>query len=495
MKKIVLFISLPLLILVAAALAPYWVSSKVEEHFQVRAKNLQLQLLKQHGVSFEVVRYQRGYLASIADTRFTFDPQAAALLSTSSPSLIMQPVSVVLRHQISHGPWINYQFSQETMSKVVTTVVPGDEQQTTLGFYFGDQAALEMTTWLEWSGVIKSEGSMPAYSGRDHTGQYDFQWGGLHFEFEGDWIAMRGKGRFNTPRFELSNAAHGVTVGGFSGDFSSFISPQGLLLGDGEFLLNIFKVRAESRNGEPQEVVLRDAKIAYSAFQREQVVDVMQQFGFRLLQVNEQWFRNGALHLELSSIDVIALQSMQQRYEQMTKTELADTELLQQVWFQEMQRLLPKLLEQAPVIHISKAEVITAAGMMNARLKLAINDGLPISASIELPAGLVALLPLIEIELDIKLPESIIEQQARKVVREKIVEQLQETEQTMTPEVLVQQTKRAAEQMLAQFEIQNILRRESGSFRIALRYHNGRLHLNGVPADNFLNMLPPLKES
>ncbi len=493
MKKRVLCISLPLLIVAAVASVPYWIGVEVEDRFLLQTKNLQQQLFRQHGVMLEILRYRRGYLTAVADTQFTFGPQAVALLPTLS-SQTTEPVTMMLRHQISYGPWIDKTFSQKIMSKVETTLVASNEQQAALDFYFPDQPAFSSTTWLEWSGAVNSHGGIPAYSGRDHSGQYDVQWGGLHFEFDGNWVALRGHGRFNSPRFELSNASHGVTIGGLSGEFSRLIAPSGLSLGDGKLMLNTFKIRAERRNGSPQRVLLRDIAVAHHTSQRKQVVDLQQQFDFRLLQLNGEQFNNGSLHIELSSLDAEVLQSLQRRYEQMTKMELADPVLLRQVWLQEAQQVLPALLVQGPVIHISKAEVTTGTGAVSARLKVAIRHDTPTPELTAFPAGWAALLPYIEIEFDITLPESMIVQQARKAVREKIVERLQETAQTMTPELLSQQTERAAEQMLTQFEIQKILRHVNRSFQVMLRYREGHLYLNGLPADHFLSMLPPLKE-
>ncbi len=491
MKKGVLLISLAGLALAAAALTPYWIGTEIENRF----REFQQQLAVQSGISFTLDRYQRGYLSSTAQTTFTVSPNRSvtALPPSSQPPAAL--FKFTLHHQISHGPWIDDTFLHGTMSKVVTTLALGDEQPALLPFYFGDQSALAITTWLEWAGGIKSEGRIPLYRGRDHTDQYNLRWGGLHFELDGNWIARRAEGRFNSPRFELANAAHGVTVGGLSGHFSSFVSSQGLVLGAGDLSLDSFKAHGKGADSVSQQVVVRGMNIAYDAQQRDEAVDVMQQFGFRLLQINGKQFNDGALRYELSNLDAAVLQSLQKRYEQMTQAEFSDPEQLRQVWLQEIQALLPAMLAQAPEIHISKAEVTTVDGLISARLKLAMDNSFPLPAVIELPEGLRRLLPLMQVELDLKLPATIIEQQARKAVRENIIEQLQDTEQTMTPEVLAQQTRRAAEQMLAQFEIQNIIRRKDGYFRTELRYRDGRLRLNGAPADNFLKMLPPLKES
>lgn len=494
MKKGVLSVLFVGFAIAAVASTSYWIGAEVENQFRAQSEKFQQQLAVQPGVIFEIDRYQRGYFSSIAETTFTFDFNIAAILPPAA-QMSTEPFSFTLRHQISHGPWIDEAFSHETMSKIVTTLMPDDEQQELLHFYFSGQPAFSMTTWIEWAGGIKSAGRTPPYTGRDHTDQYDFQWGGLHFEFDGDWSTMQGKGSFNTPRFELSNAAHGMTVGGLMGNFSSFISPQGLALGGGEFSLDTFKVRREGIESHKKQFVMRDMKMEYDALQRGEVVDVMQQIGFRMLRINGEEFNNGTFRYELSNLDVLALQSIKKRYDQMIQSPLSASEQPQQVWLQEVQSLLPTILGQAPVLHISKAEVITIDGLISARLRLAIDNNGAIPASIELPAGLMALLPLIQVELDLKLPIVIIEQQARKVAQEKIVGQLQENEQMMAPEMLAQQARRAAEQMLVQFEIQNIIRREKEHFRAELHYSNGRLHLNGVPADNIINMLPPLKES
>jgi len=238
---------------------------------------------------------------------------------------------------------------------------------------------------------------------------------------------------------------------------------------------------------------LRDMTGVYSVLQRGELVDVTQQFGFRLLQVNDAKFNHGAIDLAINNLDTVVLQMMMQRYAATVQLPNASAERLSQVLWQEAQSLLPRLLVQAPIIHINKIEVTTVNGQMSGRFKLGIEEGAAVSTAIVLPIDLKELLPLTRVEIDMKLPASIIEQQARKAVSAKIIEQLLESEQTMTTEMLEQQTTRAVEQMLVQFEIQNIIRREANHYRAGLRYQDGRLYLNGVPADNFMARYHRLK--
>ncbi len=493
MNKTALLVFLPMLMLTAVASVPYWVGGEIEKQLRAQSDLFQLQWKPQAAISYELSRYQRGYLTSFVDTRFTFAAQVIPVFPTSDSSA-MVPFSLTFRHKITHGPRIDKGFSLRTMSKIETVLIPEDEQQATASFYFGDQVAFLITTWLEWSGAVRSDGVVPAYRGRDHTGQYDVKWGGINWGFEGDWITARGKGYFNAPRFELANADYGITVGGLSGVFDQFMSPQGFPLDDGGIILNTFKLRGESSKGVALKVVLRDMSSAYSVLKREMLIDVTQQLEFRLLQVNDVKFNRGAIYLALYNLDTAVLQTMQQRYITLTQLSHIDSERLSQTLLQEAQSLLPKLLAQAPVIHINKIEVTTIDGQMSGRFKLGIEEGATVPASIVLPNDLNALLPQALVEIDIKLPASIIEQQARKAVSAEIIEQLLESEQTMTVEVLAQQTTRAIEQMLVQFEIQNIIRREANHYRTKLRYQGGHLYLNGVPADNFLSLLPSFTE-
>ncbi len=494
MKKTALLVFLPILMLIAVVSVPYWVGGAIEKQLRAQSDLFQLQWKPQSGVSYELYHYQRGYLASVMDIRFTFDPQMISVLPIPN-SLVMAPFSLTFRHSISHGPWIDKGFSLRTMSRIDTVLMPEDGQQAILNFYFGDQGSFAVTTWLEWTGAIRSNGAVPAYRGRDHTGQYDVKWGGINWRVEGSWIEAKGKMRFNAPRFELANADYGVTVGGLSGVFKRFMSPQGLPLSDGDMTLNTFKLRGENSKEIPLEVVLRDMTSVYSVFKREELIDVTQQLEFRLLQINDEKFNRGAIYLALYNIDAAVLQVMQQRYIAFTQLPHIDSERWPQILLQEAQSLLPKLLAQAPVIHLNKVEVTTINGQMSGRFKLGIEDDAAVLTSIALPNDFKSWLRLARVEIDIKLPATIIEQQARKAVGAKIVEQLLDSEQPMTAEILAQQTTRAVEQMLVQFEIQNIIRRETNHYRTKLRYLDGRLYLNGVPADNYLALLPSLKES
>jgi len=494
MRKITLLIFLPLLVLLSVASTPYWVGGQIEKTLRAQSDLFQQQWQQQAGYTYQLSRYQRGYLSSIVETRFIFEPNIAGLIALPD-STVIAPFSLTFRHQVSHAPWIDGRFSSTVMSEIETVLAPAGELQATSKFYFDQQAAFKMTSRLEWSGALKSDGHVPPYRGRDHTGQYDVKWGGFHFSFEGDWVAASGKGRFNAPRFELSNASQGVTIGALFGNFSRFMSPQNFPLGNGDVTLGVFKLRSEGDAASPLSIVLRDMGVSYSLLQRGALVDASQQFEFRLLNVNGVPFNNGAFHYALNNIDAVALQTMQQQLSNLGQSGRADTALLPDELLRVAQSQLPDLLAQSPVIDISKIELTTIDGMLSGRLKLGIEKGADIPAKLLLPNDLKRLLPFAQIEIEIKLPASIIEQQARKAVRAKIIEQLMESEQTMTAEVLAEQTNRAIEQMLDQFEIQNIIRREAGYVRARLHYENSRLYLNGVPADNFLSLLPALKES
>jgi len=211
MKKAALLVFLPIFLLIAVVSVPYWLGASIEKQLRAQSDLFQRQWQQQPGVSYELYRYQRGYFSSIVDTRFTFDPQIISALAASDFP-VMAPFGLIFRHKITHGPRIGKGFSLRTMSKIETLLVPDGRHKAISNFYFGDQAAFSMTTRLEWTGAMKSDGAVPSYRGRDHTGQYHVKWGGVNWGFEGNWITAQGKGRFNAPRFELASADHGVTV-------------------------------------------------------------------------------------------------------------------------------------------------------------------------------------------------------------------------------------------------------------------------------------------
>jgi len=503
MKKAV-YLSIAALVMTVVASHPYWVGGEIEAQFRAQTTALQQQLVVQPGITLTLDHYQRGYLGSIAETTFVLAPQAVMNTTADSPSLplyFQQPLTVTLRHRISHGPWIDGVFNRNIAAKIVTTLVidnPG--RQSVLRFYFPAQPAFEAVTQIEWEGRVTSRGGMPVYAGRDHSGQYDLEWGGFHFEINGDWLALHSEGSFKGPRFELSNELLGVTLGNFEGNYNSQLSPQGFSLGKGELSVGLVKMRGVAGvKGRDQQVSISDLKFLYDAQQQGVLIDVKQQAGFRLLHVNNVSYTKGVIRVELNNLDAVALQSLQQHHESLLHTQAergtVDSTQVQRFLIQGLQKVLPDLLRQSPELHISRAEVVTADGLVSAQLRIAVDSDASALSFVEMQTNPTVLLPYLQVEIDLKLPATIIEQQARTVVREKIVAQLQESEQTMTPQELSQQTRRAAEQMLNQFEIQNILRRQQGHYTAELFYDDGRIFLNGVPADNLLNMLPPLKSS
>lgn len=477
------------LTLVAAASIPWWIGREVERQFDAQFEQLRQQLQMQPEVELVLESYRQGFLSSTAVTALTI---AGTRLVSGEDSAPPAPVRVVVAHQISHGPYIDGKFRRDVAARIVSVVTPDSEQQRTLmQFYFRDRSPFKMTTELKWSGEMASYGGIPAYSGRDHSGEYELRWGGLRFESEGDWIAMRGDGEFNAPRFEFTNSSLGITVGGVTGRFRSFMSPQGFALGDGELSLASIKLRG----GDLRQMVLRDLSAKYDAKQQNGLVNLTQRLGFRLLQIDNSEYRAGVLQFEFNNLDAVVLQSLRRRYETLAVSGPAGEAALWPWWRAEMQQVLPALLPRAPALHINRAEVTTVDGQVSARLKLASDRAPSDIRRIDMRSGVAALLPFLRLELDLRLPAKTIERQARSVAREKIVAQLVEQAQTVTASELARQTRRAAEQMLVQFEIQNIIQRQPGYYTTKLRFKNGRLLLNGVPADNFLNMLPPLQGS
>lgn len=472
----------------AVAAIPWWVGSEIERQFSAQFERLQKQLQAQSDVSLALESYQQGYLESTAVTTLTIDMSQYSPAHAVSPS----PVSIKARHAVTHGPYIDGKFNHDIAAKIISTVIPDSEQQRTLSrFYFGDHPPFEMTTQLAWSGEMSSRGGVPAYSGRDHRGEYDLRWGGLQFESTGNWVAMRGDSELNAPRFELSNASQGITLGGLHGRFASFMSPLGFALGDGELSLALFKLRGKGK----RQVTLRDLIARYNLQQQGELVNVMQRFGFRLFEIGGAEYKDGVFQFELNNLDGVVLQSLQRRYDAFSQTHLTDENGIQQWWLAQLRQVLPALLQQAPVLHISRVEVLTVDGLVSGRLKLASKEVPSDLTLVDFESGFAKLLPLLQLELDIRLPARIIERQARAAARKTIVARLAELEQTMTPLELAHQTRRAAEQMLVQFEVQNIIRRHTDYYTATLHFKNEGLILNGVPADNLLSMMPSLKGS
>ncbi len=169
MRKIALLVVLPLFALLAVALYPFWLGGEIEKQLRLQSDPFQQQWGQLPGISYELSRYQRGYLSSVVDTRVTISPQLIYPLALSDSPLV-ETFTLTFRNKISHGPWIDNRFSFGLMSKIETLLLPVDGEYTTAKFYFSEQA-VAMTSWLEWTGGIRGDGVIPAYRGRDHTGQ------------------------------------------------------------------------------------------------------------------------------------------------------------------------------------------------------------------------------------------------------------------------------------------------------------------------------------
>ena len=483
-KKLIL--SIGAVSVVALASSPYWAGMAVERQFEQ-----QIQLLKQQPgmppeIQLSIDSYERGYLSSTAYTSFTLNLPVSAAQPAQPP--LSRPVKVTMKHRIQHGPLVADSPFTITLARFVSTFELNDDLSAIERAYFDETPFFQATSYLSANGYSATHVEIPPYDGPSHDGNATIHWAGLTLDSEGKWADMAGKAVLSAPMLEISQAGNRFVLTGLRGNADSRISPLGLALGSGTFTIDEAQATGTMANGAPLSISLHKLKLFFSMDEKEQIFAAAEEIGFENFMVDDARYEKGVLRFEFNNIDAPTLKSMQEKF-QVAFAGMSgkpDPMAMQQAWMSIMQEALPGLLKHSPEFLVSKVELLTPDGLINGRLKVAIENADPARLS----AGLPALIPFINIEIDLSVPVPIIQEMARSAAHDQLTARLKASKTEVDEAELEKKIHEAAEQMLAQAEKQNIIKHVDNNYTASFRFRQGQIELNGLPAQGLMNMLP-----
>ncbi len=274
---------------------------------------------------------------------------------------------------------------------------------------------------------------------------------------------------------------------GFTTTSDTTVSLQGLNLGTATMEIDQIDASGLNPADSQQSVTLNKLRVYADATQNGPLVSTINEIGFDDVVVAGDRYDNGLIRIEFNNLDATTLENLQQKIQAQINSLPSDATpgLIQSTMLAELQAVVPALLKHSPEIQVSKASVKTPQGQIDGRLKFAL---LP-DDQFDPQMGVMALIPLLDIEVDLKLPLLLVTQQAEGMANGQIRAQLAAQGEAMEEAEIVKQSAMMAQQILMQGIEQNFIKQSDDAVSAELRFKKGELLLNGQPSEQLINIL------
>jgi len=471
----------------AAAAAPYMIGAHVEKEYHNQLEQMLAKTGQSPGIQFQIDRYERSYRTSTAYISMTVDTKDLQQPPAPGMPTIPESISITMKSEIEHGPLISGAPSPLTLAKFVSTFELSDEFKEIERFYFKDKPFFTDTAYLEKDGTSTSVMVIPPYHGPSHDQSATIKWDGLSGTTSANWLDLSSKMEFSTPLLQVTMGDMNVTMKAASASSDNWFSPQEIALGKISAGISELNISGPGPAGPQTGMTLSNLRVDGAADQNGTLINGFQEIGFEQLQAGAEQFKNGVIRIELNNLDALTISKLQQKLQAQTDSLGANTDpkAVTNVMLAELQATLPELLKHSPELLISKVGVENGDGVIAGRLKFALQP----TDQFNPEMGLLAMIPLLNLELDLSVPVATVTTLANSMADDQVRAQLAAQQQVMEEEEIKQQSQMVAQQMLQMGLQQHFIQQNEEDFTVRLRFKNGGLLLNGQPSEQLINML------
>ncbi len=452
----------------AVAAIPYMIGTHIEKQFRTQFEVLATSPQLPPEMQLTLGRYERGYRTTMVYTSFSLDMKNAQQDPTPGAPQFPENFKLTMKHEIEHGPLISDAPSAITLAKFISTIELSDEYREIERFYFKDKPFFTATSYFENDNSSITDMHIPAYQGPSHIGGAAVNWKGFSGTVTGNWNKVAAKIDATAPLLEVAMGSMQFSMKGFSTTSDTALSPQGLNLGSATMEIDQIDASGPNPAGYQQIASLHKLRINAGI-------------------TADDRYENGLIRIEFNNLDATTLENMSQKIQ--TQLNLlppdATPKMIGGTTLAELQTAVPALLKHSPEIQISKASVLTPQGQIDGRMKVAL---LP-DDQFDPQMGVVALIPLLDIEIDLKLPLQLVTQLAEGMTAGQIRAQLAAQKQVMEEAEILNRSAMMAQQMLMQGIEQNLIKKSDDAVSAELRIKKSQVLLNGQPSEQLMGML------
>jgi uncharacterized protein YdgA (DUF945 family) len=456
MKKIA-WVAVPLLVIAAAAGAgPWYAGMRAEQALRANAESFGTD--KQSPLAISYTRFERGWRNSRAVTRVALKADPAVYFD--------------VQHEISHMP------DRESWMRVRSVPQISGAMKANLDYYFGGQAPLVIDTVIGYDGSRVTQFTSPAFSKPLHQRpETTVSWGGLHGQLRVD-AGDRWVGSATLPSLVVEGGDTQMILTGMKID-GAWTVHGAAIDWEGETKVGV----AECKFITPlQQFAIRDFGVA--GYQRSKGNSVTLGYALRIGSGSAveagaagQTINNLVLELELDKLDKPALAKYLSDLSNAEKLIVAP-EVRTRLAAQLVMNLAGELLRGSPEMRIKQVGVETPAGSVLAHATVSF-DGTNLPAAAFSPE----MLSRIKAKADVKMSGTLLRTQLQQQLRSKVEVALRQQGGIGTEENIRAMSEKATEEQLKGFTDAGLLRASGPDFTIEAEFAQGRILVNGMPAN------------
>lgn len=461
MKRILTALAIVLVLLLgAAAAAPFWFGMETEKHYQQMIQ----ELAKNTGAAIDNRSYERGWLRSRAEAVIAWPGLPADLTVTHEIAHGPLALDKLLAGELSFAPANAFINSRATFSPSKGA----SEQEKTLARQL---PPVNAETVISLTGDAEMDLTVPPAKkmGKDGSG---FNWRGLSGK-----ITVRQGG--NQVMTELQSP--GLVVARAVSEFSvsqirlnsDHTATRGVMLGT--TTLHIGKV------GIGPDIDLKGLRLIASAKPAGPNVDTTVNYQIKELLVNTASYGPGQLTLVLRKLDAAALRRYEQQVNALSRRNLPKEQVDMQTAAETM-KLIAALSKKAPELEVTKLSFATPEGELSGAAKIVL-DG----SELDLAQNMMLIVRALRGELELSIPPSMVKAILTPQIREDIegykrAGALSTGEaERITPEVMAKIVDDAYTSYLTRNPLTRWLARSGGQYRLTVSFRDGRLLVNDEP--------------
>ncbi|WP_407275722.1 DUF945 family protein [Halothiobacillus sp. DCM-1] len=417
----------------AVAAAPLVSGMMIEKRF----RDYQIPASAPAGLTWHLDSYQRGYLHATA----------LSTLSYSSPLLEDQPpVRIQIRQEIDQVPSLTGR-----LASVQTTWVPAPEIKAQLAKVLGDKEPIVLDTTMSWAGVTHTTGTIAGFSLPDAqfsggTLTLDTaRSGAFDFSMVMDSLAATDP---ESASGEVPIVLKGLKLGG-----TGVMSPEGIAW-DSQFHAGIDSLASQAGHVGGLLLTGKSAKVG-EVFNASVGIDI-KTLDVADLPPAAKGMRDLKLHYQLDGLDAKALEAITQQLREAQKSG-GDPEQIKQVATMALMTHLPDLLNHGVSFQLNPIGFDTDAGPVAFNLQINLPSGQG-QALLSNPMGL---LNTLTVKGDYRAPQALMN-------------------------AMLDESDPSAENQLSLLIQEGYLNANQGVLSTQFAFEQGKLTINGKPADDLL---------
>lgn len=477
MKRIILVVFLFLVLVVAVA--PYGIGVVIERQLHAQQQQIRDAYRPPFWMSIGLENYRRGWLSSSADMAVTVDFSRHPGFHEARQAFpegffgLSEPFSIVIHHDIRHGPLLLSPAARIAAARVESRLVLPEAFHEIVEPYFAGQPLLSGLSYVSLSGNSETVVTVPAWSGSPFEG-LAFDWQGFNGTGRGRWFDIDGTFAGEAPLLELRAGDSRFVIRSMKLESEGRLSDLGFVTGASRLAIAEAGGMLTMPAAEPRIYAIEDMDVRVGMAIVGDLLEGFERISFARMTAGDFAAGPGEAQFDVRNLDTHALLDLIDEFDRMA-LEQGTPHTSDVPMSDRLRESVLALLKRSPLFEVSTARLVLPQGEVSGHLKVAF-DG---SAGIDIDAP-ERLAERVRVEGEFAVPAALSTQIAGDVMSRQI-DLAVAAEGGAHAAPGAEELEQMALGMLADLERNGLLVREGDRHRVRFGLENGQGSLNGNP--------------